>query len=172
MSARLKLFGTVISGRGNAASLISVSSHELEAKLGENLVKGSLNIVLRRPIKLNPENAIVFGDGSRLLWPASIGDCPVWVFRWRHSPLHILEVLSAVHLRTTLGLVDGDGVTVEVRRTDVALMSLESKLAWGLFWIGRQNWYYTGDKYKEHAKRWCRYCAATQPGVKKQAIEM
>lgn len=57
------------------------------------------------------------------LVPCRLNDQPCWVVRTDrnnagtgHHPLTVLEVVSTVHLRSTLGLHDGDEVHLEVGR--------------------------------------------------------
>src|SRR5688572_744237 len=165
LGSTLNIAGAVIAGRGNARAVIRENLSELSAKLGVCLVEGTLNIVLTRPLHLLPESATTFARGARLLWPVLINGMPVWACRWRHSPLHVLELLSPIRLRVALSLSDGDEVVIGVRRSDLAPLSPIARLAWTLWWRGRREWYYTGDRYKDHAKKWCRYFSATQQTI-------
>jgi CTP-dependent riboflavin kinase len=157
--------GLVTSGRGIARAFVGENQQRLKETLGADLVEGSLNVVLQRPLHLRARDGVMFGNGGRFFWPAMIGGRPVWASRWRHSPLHVLELFSDVRLRDALNLRDSDRVAIALRRTDVAPLSMAARIAWMIWWEGRQGWYYTGDRYKEHAKKWCRHFAATQSGV-------
>lgn len=169
LGSTLNIDGAVIGGRGNARAVIHENLSELNAKLGVRLVEGTLNIVLTRPLHLLPDSATTFAGGARLLWPMLINGMPVWACRWRHSPLHVLELLSPIRLRAALNLSDGDEVVIGVHRSDIAPLSSIARLAWAFWWRGRREWYYTGDRYKDHAKRWCRYFSATQQIVSREA---
>lgn len=159
--------GTVVSGRGQSTTYIRVHSAELKQKLSEDLVEGSLNVILDRPVKLTVESAILFDDGKRLLWPATIEGQRGWAFRWVRAPLHVLEFVATVHLRQSLDLKDGSTVRIGIRSTDIASVSLAGRLAWFAIWAGRRHWFYSGSVYKEFAKRWARRFGATQPGAVK-----
>jgi hypothetical protein len=160
-----QIVGTVASGRGQSTTYIRTHSAELKEKLGEQLVEGSLNVILNHPVKLAAENAIVFDGGKRLLWPATIEGQRGWAFRWVRAPLHVLEFVASVHLRRSLGLDDGSPVRIAIRREDVVPLGGVSHLAWFMIWAGRRHWFYSGNTYKEFAKRWSRHFGATQPGA-------
>jgi hypothetical protein len=134
-------------------------------KTKEQFVEGSLNLILKQPLMFANENALKFDDGRRLLWPASLNGLPVWIYRWQHAPLHVVELLSRVHLRQGLGLVDGDLVKVSTKGTNVAIVSPVGRLVWNLCWLGRREWCYTNDRYYFRTKRWCRELGATQKGI-------
>ncbi len=38
------------------------------------------------------------------LLQAVVGGLPVWAYRWAEAPLHALEIVAPVHLRTALAL--------------------------------------------------------------------
>ena len=159
-----EIVGTVASGRGQSTTHIRIHSAELKEKLGQDLVEGSLNVILNRPVKLVAERAIVFDGGKRLLWPATIeGQCG-WALRWVRAPLHVVEFVAPVHLRRLLDLKDGTPVRIGIRAGDVAPLGTVSHIAWFMIWAGRRHWFYSGDTYKEFAKRWSRHFGATQPG--------
>jgi len=162
-----EIAGTVASGRGQSTTYIRIHSAELKEKLGQDLVEGSLNVILNRPVKLAAENAIVFDGGKRLLWPATIEGQRGWAFRWVRAPLHVLEFVATVHLRRSLGLKDGTPVRIAIRAEDVVPLSAVSHFAWFMVWAGRRHWFYNGNTYREFAKRWTRYFGATQPGALK-----
>lgn len=172
MSERFAFIGQVRSGRGIAASHIRENAKELKDTTGENFIEGSLNIILRRPLIFKNENAIKFDHEHRLLWPASLNGTPAWIYRWKHAPLHIVELLSTVHLRKNLNLRDGDKVKIEMRKEDVEIIPNTGKLTWGLFWLGRRRWYYTNDSYCSRTKKWCKEYGATQQGTEKNMQQL
>lgn len=171
-SESFELIGHVISGRGMAASHIRDNADEMRRIIGADLIEGSLNVVFRRPLMLLNENAIKSSNGSRLLWAASLNGIPVWLYRWRHAPLHIVECLSPVHLRTILGLCDGDKVRVEVQRKDIGNISRVGKLVWRFVWLGRQHWCYKNDRYYFRTKKWCIEFGATQRATGKNVRDL
>jgi SAM-dependent methyltransferase len=165
MAEEFEFVGEVWFGRGRAASHIRENSAELLDKTKEQFVEGSLNLILNQPLRFAIENALEFDDGKRLLWPASLNGLPVWVYRWQHAPLHVVELLSKLHLRTELGLSDGDLVKVSTKRTNVGNVSPVGRLVWNLCWVGRRKWCYTNDRYYFRTKRWCRELGATQKAI-------
>lgn len=167
VSERFTFIGQVRSGRGVAALHIRENAKELKDAIGENLIEGSLNLVLRHPLIFINENAIKFDHDNRFLWPAYLNGIQVWLYRWQHTPLHIVELLSTVHLRKTLNLRDGDKIKVEMRKADVGVVPNVGKLAWNLCWLGRWHWYYTNDSYYFRIKRWGVEYGATQQNTKK-----
>jgi hypothetical protein len=165
MADTVMLYGTVVSGRGNASAVIRGNMDELTSALGTELVQGSLNLVLQQPVKLAPARSVSVDGGRRLFWPATIEAIGVWAYRWPHAPLHVLEVVAPVRLREALGLSDGSPLTLTLDRADTVDLTLTARAAWAAWWYGRGPWYYTGDVYKEYAKRFCKRVAATQPGI-------
>jgi hypothetical protein len=159
------LNGRVASGRGETTAHIGKNAEVVRSALGEGIVAGSLNIVLKRPVLFVNETAIAipFNKGRpRLDWPGRLHGVAVWVNRWQGSPLHIVELLAPVHLRRHLHLADGDKVQIEVRKQDVARLTNAGRLTWLLFWWGRQNWTYTNENYHACAERWCKSYGASQ----------
>ena len=165
MSERLAIVGQVMSGRGRAAVEVSGHAEELKSILGADLIAGSLNVVFKRPIKLVNEKAIRFDNEKRLLWPASVNGVSVWLYRWRHAPLHIAELLSTVHLRDALGLADGDEIILELRKADVDRVPVIGKFVWGLCWIGRRQWCYKNHNYYARTRGCCINFGATQQDI-------
>jgi hypothetical protein len=154
--------GTVVMGRGNARKHLAQSRQELRELLGTELFPGSLNVILKRPLRLREAAALRFDSGMRLLWPATMNGAPVWLYRWRWAPLHVVEVLSTVGLRQTFQLVDGSAVTLSISSERLGAVSLLSTLAWSAFWLGRRDWCYSNDRYYRRTTSWCRRLGATQ----------
>lgn len=139
--------------------------------LGLDIVDGSLNIILKYPVMLADDTAIKmhFDDRPRLDWRGKLNEVDVWVHRWHGAPLHIVELLSAVHLRTELGLSDGDEAEIEVRKCDVRPLPRVSLMAWTLFWFGRRKWVYDSDYYNLVQERWSKRFGATQLGTEENS---
>lgn len=174
-SETLTLSGWVTSGRGIANSRISRNANVVRDALGITIVEGSLNILLRRPVLFAEETAIQmhFDKGRlRLDWPAKLNGIDVWINRWHAEPLHVVELLSATHLREHLSLADGDEIQLEVRKCDVRPVPTVGLLAWTLFWSGRKSWYYKRDSYFRRVHRWSREFGATQLGTEKNCGDL
>jgi hypothetical protein len=154
--------GTVASGRGNATKHLSKSAHELRQIVGRDVFPGSLNVLLKAPLRLDESAAHRFDDGARLLWPASLYGTDVWLYRWRHAPLHVLEVVSTVRLRDVLRLADGELVTIKIGHERIGDVSWTNRIVWSAFWLGRRQWCYSNDRYYYRTARWCRRFGATQ----------
>lgn len=162
MSAQIELGGQVISGRGRAAPELFGLSEELHAIVKEPLYPGSLNIVLNRPLRLLNTAAFTFDGESRMLWPASLNGVDVWIYRWRESPLHIVEVLSSIHLRERLKLKDGDDVILRLRDKQIGAINPIGRLTWAVLWIGRRQWVYSNYAYYSRTMGLCTKLGATQ----------
>jgi 2-polyprenyl-3-methyl-5-hydroxy-6-metoxy-1,4-benzoquinol methylase len=162
MSKVCELSGQVISGRGRAASIIRENIKELKEKTGEDLIEGSLNLILMRPLMLSNDNALKFANGDGLLWRASLNGVAVYIFRWEDMPLHIVEVLSCMHLRNSLRLKDGDIVNIVIQNSDLDTIPPAGKLMWNLCYLGRRHWYYTNDKYAYFTTKLCEDFNGTQ----------
>lgn len=157
------LTGTVSAGQGMTSGVISSKVEEIRRILGEDIIPGSLNVVLSSPCRFSNETALRTLDDRRLFWRAAVRGTPVWIYRWRGSTLHLAELVSSVHLRKELGLSDGEQVEIRVRSRDVAPLSLRSRLVWSLFWRGRLDWYYRYRGYSIFAER----CAGLFRGTQK-----
>lgn len=139
--------GVVASGRGNARRHIHEHAEELRLLTAERLVPGSLNVLLDAPLSLSNQTALRFADGRRLLWPATLERVPVWLYRWEHAPLHVVEVLAETRLRDRLELQDGDEVEIEIEECHVQPLTPARHIAWLALWAGRKDWAYTHDRY-------------------------
>jgi 2-polyprenyl-3-methyl-5-hydroxy-6-metoxy-1,4-benzoquinol methylase len=168
------LRGQVSSGRGKGAAFVERHANQIRQALGEHdgIARGSLNVVLKRPILLRDETAIKthFDKLLRLDWPGRLNGVDVWLHRWESSPLHILELLSAAHLRTRFGLSDGDEIEIEARVCDIAGIPNGARLAWAALWFGRRKWCYTHEAYRGPAQRWSEKYGATQLGTNESAV--
>lgn len=158
----IEINGRVRSGRGVAAPYIAKIQSELERVTNEAIVPGTLNIILDRPLRLNEAGARLFDQNLRMLWPATLNGTDVWVHRWKHTALHVVEVLSCVHLRNRFDLKDGDRVTLTMRPDDIDRVGAMGRTAWAIVWIGRRDWCYTNDRYYFGLRRYCKALGATQ----------
>ena len=139
--------GTVLSGRGNARKHMEAEYAAFQEATGESLIQGSLNLILSEPVFLNLETALEVSQGERLLWRAELSGLPVWVYRFPHAPLHVVEVLASVRLRDVLDLEDGATVPLCLQQADVVKLSVRQRVAWFLLWKGRGSWSYHKDWY-------------------------
>lgn len=161
---RIALEGMVVKGRGQASSQLTASAAELKAITNEVLYPGSLNVILHQPVRLAPDQAIVFGGGRWLLWRGWLNGIPIWLFRWSMAPLHVVEVLSSTHLRSALNLADGSRVRIELDADQLYPVSWGDKVAWRAIWSGRKTWSYTSDAYYYFVRPWGVRLGATQSG--------
>ncbi len=139
--------GSVCSGRGRAKSHVARFESGLSEIAGVKVVHGSLNLVLDRPIRLNEETAIFVDNRKKMLWPGVMEGLPIYVCRWANAPLHIMEVLSEKHLRSTLHLKDGDNVAIELHDCHLDSTNIIERVTWILIWAGRRQWHYSNDAY-------------------------
>lgn len=164
--------GTVIAGRGKASAHLLDLNAELKSITSETLVPGSLNVVLERPIWLAPDRAIPFDGGHRLLWRGWLGDTPIWLYRWSVAPLHVVEILSSIHLRSALNLHDGARVRIKLDVAQVRPIPWLARVAWAVIWSDRKAWSYTNDAYYYLVRPWGVRLGATQSGGSQEALEM
>lgn len=157
------LTGQVLSGRGRASGVIGADLPELRHSTGEELLPGTLNLCLREPVILNHATAVGFDRGLRMLWPGHIGDVSVWIYRWANARLHIIELIAATHLRTVLGVENGDTVIVEIEARHLKPVGLVQSLLWTLAWAGRRDWYYKHDSYQKRLRGLESRCGILQP---------
>jgi Methyltransferase domain len=161
-SAEVAVAGQVVAGRGLAGAELVNLREQIQAIVGEPLCPGSLNIVLNHPVRLLDAAGFSFDLGYRTLWLASLGGMDVWVYRWRESPLHIVEILSSVHLRERLNLKDGDIVTLRLSRVQLGEIRLLERFIWAALWTGRRRWFYSHKFYSDHTVRFGKELGATQ----------
>ncbi len=123
----LTLHGQVSAGIHDLSRWMTIHADAYQRATGAVLVPGSLNLVIDRPwIMTKPSvrlEASKVGVGIGLL-PCVVGGIACWVFRTDRNnagqgdhDLNVLEIVSSVHLRTVLGLHDGDEVKVEIDST-------------------------------------------------------
>ena len=156
------LLGYITSGRGKAKEHIRTEYEEFIAATGEMLVPGSMNILLCAPVLFDTSWARICSAGERLLWPARLKGKGVWIYRFPHAPLHVVEVLSDEYLREKFRLDDGAAVELEVASQLVMKLSFRQWLAWQLVWRGREPWAYKNDRYYLRTRRFSVDLGATQ----------
>jgi SAM-dependent methyltransferase len=154
--------GQVVCGRGLAAPELVTLSEQVQAIVKAPLCPGSLNIVLNQPVRLIDAAGSAFDRGYRTLWPASLGGLDVWVYRWRESPLHVVEILSSVYLRGRLNLKNGDAVTLRLSKARIGELHFFERFIWALLWIGRRRWFYSSKLYSNRTVRLGKELGATQ----------
>lgn len=167
----LKIEGHTLSGRGKATKHILQEYDEFSTATAEQILPGSLNVVLREPILLDSQKAKIISGGSRLLWKAHLFDKPVWVYRFLHAPLHVVEILSSDHLRTELSLKDGDVVELKLASEIVVDLTFRQKAAWTFIWKGREKWSYNWDYYFLGTQKLSIDLGATQFASDKSIVE-
>jgi hypothetical protein len=156
------LKGQVVSGRGLAAAELLTLREQVQAIVQEPLCPGSLNVILNRPVRLLDAAGLAFDLDYRTLWRASLGGINVWVYRWRESPLHIVEILSSVHLRERLTLKNGDTVTLRISKGSIGKIHFLERFIWAALWTGRRHWFYSHKSYSNHTVRFGKELGATQ----------
>jgi Methyltransferase domain len=161
-SLDVALEGQVVGGRGLAGPELATLREQVQAIVKEPLCPGSLNIVLNRPVRLLDTAGFAFDRDYRHLWRASLGGINVWVYRWRESPLHILEILSSVYLRERLNLENGDAVTLRMSKAQIGKIHFQERFIWAALWTGRRRWFYSYKLYSNHTVRLGKELGATQ----------
>jgi Methyltransferase domain len=161
-SLDVALQGQVVGGRGLAAPEFVTLGEQMQAIVKEPLCPGSLNVVLNRPVRLLDTAGFSFDRNYRTLWRASLGGINVWVYRWRETPLHIVEILSSVYLRERLNLKNGDAVTLRMSRAQIGKIHFQERFIWAVLWTGRRRWFYTYKSYSNHTVRFGKELGATQ----------
>jgi SAM-dependent methyltransferase len=171
----VRLNGWVTSGRGNATVSARRNAGKIQNALGVSVIEGSLNIILERPMMFRDDTAVqIHLDRGplHLEWPGRLNGTDVWLHRWQGAPLHVVEMLSTVHLRKHLHLSNGDKVQIEARKCDVGRISSVGRVTWTVFWLGRKRWTYTNDSYYFLAKLWCLNFGAAQFGTERNCGEL
>jgi Methyltransferase domain len=123
--------------------------HEVRAIVGEPLFPGTLNVILKKPIRLRDDVGVFFDGDRRTLWPAVLNDVDVWIYRWRKAPLHVVEIVAPQSLRERFCLNDGDPVSLKLDLTQIAEVSIFSRIVWAAIWKWRESWSYHKDGYSD-----------------------
>lgn len=120
----LILEGRVTSGFGVASDHLAPVADLIRARTGlAAIVPGTLNVRLETSYRFDPDAEITheeYGYERLKLQRCCIGGLPAVILRpetHEHGNGHgdaYLELLAAVHLRTTLGLTEGDRIHVVV----------------------------------------------------------
>jgi hypothetical protein len=148
VTSTVKIRCIVASGRGKSARnqrFIETVSRVC----GVRMFPGSLNLLARQPVRLgsNPPSLQEPTILKSILVPARLMGEPVFIRRWRASPLHSFEIYSPNKLRQALRLCDGDDVTLEIPRACVVEIPLRDRFFWALFWRFRERLLYSSDLY-------------------------
>lgn len=139
---RVSRWGTLVSGRGNASSLLRGRSELLEY-FGVEPQPGSLNILLNWPIELRPERAKVRIEVYLDAWEAKVNGQTCLVQRWKNCPLHLLEAISPHRF----DLQKGRSVVVEFDSESVLPLSPRRAMGWLGLWALRRRYAYSCDTY-------------------------
>jgi succinoglycan biosynthesis protein ExoV len=161
-SLDVALEGQVVAGRGLAAPELVTLREQVQAIVKEPLCPGSLNVVLNHPLRLLDTAGFSFDGDYRTLWRASLDGINVWVYRWRESPLHIIEVLSSVYLRERLKLKDGDTIKLRMSKAQIGKIRFQEWFIWAALWTGRRRWFYSCKLYSNRTVRLGKNLGATQ----------
>ena len=151
MNKILYYTGKVVDGRKNASSLIKDNYVHLTSTLGFWHFPWTLNIVFNTPVLFNQKQAIYFDEGKKLFWNASYLDknIPIYIYRWRGAPLHVLEFISSVKLRKYFNLNNKSQFTISINRSMVLPIGWINKFIWYVIWKNRPSWYYRNEFYKK-----------------------
>ena len=134
VASRADLIGVVQPGHGLGARLMAEGAvmNRLEKLVGFAIVPGTLNVRLPRPLERDSSWRYVHAAEISPDWEAQSGQAGYFLvavtiaYRYRGLafqadeygdaayPADQIELLSEVHLRTELGLSDGDGIVVSI----------------------------------------------------------
>lgn len=116
-----------------------------------SLIKGSLNLITKKPIWLRSDAAFI-SKGIHHFFHARISGYPVVIDRWSfRCPVHTFEIYAEEHLRCKFSLRDGDRVDIEI---DDAFIDQENtsnwykRILWYAVWRGRETWLYPDGLYR------------------------
>jgi riboflavin kinase len=123
----MKITGKIVRGVGESASFLSIPwvNHQMGEKLHFQPYSGTLNILVD---DVGIQRALKDHQGDRLVSEAE-GFCDALIFRGKIADTYecgivlplvpnydecLLEILAPVHLKDSLGLKDGDSVSLEL----------------------------------------------------------
>jgi hypothetical protein len=132
---------------------VESSADEIERLTGWAPFPGTLNLVARVPVKLDPARAQRFGGGKRMIWPAKLNGIDVLIYRVRDFPDHVFEIVSPERLRSVFDENELQDLKLGIDRTFIARIGWLERLTWILVWKGREARYYSDDRYELRARR-------------------
>ena len=146
------IYGKIVEGRKKAASLLAEHETTINQSLGVELYRGSLNFVTKTPLLFNQQKAdLVFDNGLRYIWQIGSldGKIPLFAYRWQGCPLQVVELLSPVRLRDIWDFAKNPQFFIEVDKSLLLPINPLRHLLWSVLWQGREEFYYTHQKYTE-----------------------
>jgi len=151
MRKQIEISGKIVKGRGRSKEDILPFNDKLKSVLDQDVYPGTLNLVLDGPLLLNSSQCTTFDNGKRFLWEVSALGCPypIYIYRWRGCPLHIIELISSHKLRKVLNLKESDVFKLYINSRIVEKAPLIKQLAWYLLWYKRNSAYYGSESYKQ-----------------------
>lgn len=162
----------VKSGRGKASSHVECMHGEIEEKLNFNPYPGTMNLVSSIPYLLNDSSSVKVASGERLFWPALINGFPVYVYRWKHAPLHVFEILSEVKIRDAISVEDEATVFLTIDETHIGKINFLPKVAWFVIWWKRCEWSYKKNSYYRLTMPFAKIMGATQLSRKEYGVKL
>jgi CTP-dependent riboflavin kinase len=146
----IEIFGRIISGRGQAQRVVEQHYTDIIKVTKKCLFPGSLNVFLTYPVLLDTSHAQRF-DNNRYIWLARIEglDAPIYVYRWRGCPLHIVELFSTVKLRDVLGIIDFSEINISISTSMLGEIKPINYAVWYMLWRFREPYYYSCETYKK-----------------------
>src|SRR5690606_5577610 len=80
-------------------------------------------------------------------WEAELGGHRCLIRRWKLCPLHVVELVSPMHLRSTLGLETGDRVAIDIASGLTEPVGVRRGLAWASVWMFRRHRFFADSEY-------------------------
>ena len=135
------LRGRVIGGRGTA-SKVKTFTAEVVNFFEELPVRGTLNLALDKPVRLDPGQIEFMGGKRAFFWACEIDGMRCLITRAKGHPLHIIEIIAPYKLRDKFQLRDGDWFELRISR-DIVIEDLpwSTRAIWNIFWRFREGWY-------------------------------
>jgi len=143
----------VLPGRGKGARSVNRLDERLQQTLGIVAYPGTFNLVASEPVRFVRAKNSKYRIGRKHLYPAEIQGTKVWVYRWKHAPYHVFEIISAHKLREKLKLDDHDECELVVNEEDVLAPNMLQKLFWNIFWKGRESDFYSNSRRARLGKK-------------------
>ncbi len=143
----ITLSGYVISGRNIGASMIERSKERIKDILGTEPYAGTLNVVMDNPFLFRLASQID-EKGKQFAIYCSVEGIACLIYRWRGAPLHVVEIIAPMHLRSALNLKEGQRIDIIVPKDKMLPPSTWRWCLWRLFYQQRLHVYYDDDMHK------------------------
>lgn len=135
-----------VKGRGKGRRSVLQNMPNLHKLLSDTPYPGTFNVVFDSPFELK-RGFILDDRRDRAGVPAKINGIPCVAYRFRHAPLHVLELISNVKLSEVFA-GRKEPLQLEICEAHLVRPSTLRQMVWRLYYGSDQKKYYEDKKYQ------------------------